>query len=494
MREYIGVLVVIACVTAVAWWFPVSYHALGHIYLLVVILLCLRVGRGPVLFAAIASAVVWNYAFIPPRFSLHFIDLDDGILLIIYVSVALIAGQLIARIREQELEERQREQRSTALFHLTRAVATAGSLDEAVAAALRQAETLFGARSALFLASPDASIAPHPAGSLAPDPVEIAAADTAARDRSETGRFSPHPGPARALHLPLVRDHQLLGVFSLRPPDELEALTPAQRELIEAFAAQIALLLERENLRAAGERERFFAESDRLHRTLLDSVSHELKTPLAVLRSAGEKLPTVDATRLAGLSDEIRTATRRLDRLVANLLNQTRLESGALKPRLDWCDARDLIHAARRAVGPALDGRPFQLFLPDDLPLVRADAPLMEQALSNLLLNAALHTPPGSPITVAAGLDSSGPAARFVFTISDRGPGLPPEVRGRLFQKFQRGPAARAGGLGLGLSIVRGFMNAQGGDVSAGDASGGGARFTLTLPHFSPESALPDDR
>jgi two-component system sensor histidine kinase KdpD len=252
----------------------------------------------------------------------------------------------------------------------------------------------------------------------------------------------------------------------------------------------VALLVEREQLRAAGEREKFFAESDRLHRTLLDSVSHELKTPLSVLRSAGEQLETGDAGKQASLVAEVRTATRRLDHLVANLLNQTRLESGGLKPQLDWCDARDLVATARRAVGDALAGRSVNIEIPADMPLFMADAPLMEQVISNLLLNAALHTPPASPIRVAAGLMDEG---RFVFLqISDRGPGVPPEVLDTLFQKFQRGHGARAGGIGLGLSIVRGFMLAQGGEVEVRNNPEGGACFTVRLP-FSRHGNIPND-
>ena len=494
IRDYLEVLGVIAAVTFVGWFLPVSYHALGHVYLLVVILLCLRVGRWPVLFAAVLSALVWNYVFMPPRMSFSVLDFDDGMLLGIYFVVAIIAGQLTARIRAQERHERLREQRSTALFHLTRALAAARSLDEAVAAALRQAEKLFDAQTALLLVRDKGGLALHAASSFRPDEQEHAVAEWAAHNRHEAGRFTGALGYAEGLHIPMRRAAHVLGVFAVRLPAEVGVLTPVQRDFLEGFAAQIALLVEREQLRAASEREKFFAESDRLHRTLLDSVSHELKTPLSVLRSAGEKLDTADAQKRAGLTAEIRTATRRLDHLVANLLNQTRLESGGLKPRLDWCDARDLVNAGRRAVGDALAGRPFKLEIPGDLPLFLADAPLMEQVVANLLLNATLHTPAGSPIQVTAGVETPAARPRLFLRISDRGPGLPAELRDRLFQKFSRGRTARAGGLGLGLSIVRGFMLAQGGEVVAGDNPEGGACFSVYLPHAAHGSVPNDER
>ena len=195
------------------------------------------------------------------------------------------------------------------------------------------------------------------------------------------------------------------------------------------------------------EHEKLYAASE-LHRTLLDSVSHELKTPLSVLRSAAEQLDSGDPRKRASLKAEILEATSRLDRLVANLLDQTRLESGALKPQLDWCDARDIVNASRRAASATLEGRPFKAEIPADMPLFMADPPLLEQAVSNLLINAALHTPEGTPILVRTGVEKHGD---WVYiTVADRGPGLPWEMRERLFQKFRRGNTAFAGGLGLG--------------------------------------------
>jgi two-component system sensor histidine kinase KdpD len=267
-------------------------------------------------------------------------------------------------------------------------------------------------------------------------------------------------------------------------------LTLAQRDLAESFATQLALVIEREQLRAAGEREKLLAESEKLHRVLLDGVSHELKTPLAVLGAAAEGLATADEATRASLATEIRTATRRLNRLVNNLLDQTRLESGALQPKLDWCDAHDLVNAAVDGIRDSLASHPWEIAIPDDLPLFRADTALMEQVIANLLLNAAHHTPAATPIFLAVGLDHA--RARVCFTVADRGPGLPPAMRERLFQKFQRGDAARAGGLGLGLSIIRGFVVAQGGEIVAGENPGGGAVFTVYLP-YAPHGNVPTE-
>jgi two-component system sensor histidine kinase KdpD len=482
-REYAEVFAVLAALTVASWFIvPHSgYLSVGLFFLLAVIILSLRVGPGPVLVAGVASALTWNFLFIPPIFTFAIARFEDGLMFCTYFVVAVISGQLTARVRAQARNERMREDRATALFHLTEALSAARTMDDAVFAALRQADAYFGATTALLLDDGNGSgLMPHFAGSFVLNDKERAVADWAWRNRKRAGRFTDTLPSAEGFHLPLVREDTGIGVLILKmPPDA--ALTLSQRDLADSFAAQLAQLVEREHLRAVGEREKLLAESDKLHRTLLDGVSHELKTPLAVLSAAVENLQAADEATRADLAGEIRMATRRLNRLVNNLLDQTRLESGALRPRLDWCDGHDLVNAAIDGVSDSLSGHPFETSIPRDLPLFRADAALMEQVIANLLLNSALHTPPGTEIFLAAGVDRA--KSRIYFTVADRGPGLPAAMRGRLFQKFQRGDAAKAGGLGLGLSIIRGFVTAQGGDVVAGENPGGGAVLTVYLPY-----------
>ena len=478
----------IAAVTAAGLLLPGDYYlAVGLVYLLAVITLSLKVGRWPVLTAGVLSALTWNYLFIPPRFTFAIGKVEDAVLFGTYFVVALIAGQLTARIRAQANHERRREERATALFQLTRALAEARTLDDAVFAALRQTDELFGAKSALLLADEAGrEMQPHFAGSQTVEEKERAVATWAFQHRRPAGRFTDTLPASTGYYVPLVREERAVGVLGVTLPAET-GLSLAQRDLLESFAQQLALIVERDHLRAAGEREKLLAESEKLHRTLLDSVSHELRTPLAVITAAVENLATADTALRASLVAEVRTAARRLNRLVGNLLDQTRLESGALRPRLDWCDARDIVNAAVDGVRDALAGHPLEVILPEDLPPVRLDFALTEQALANLLLNATLHTPAGTPVFLAAGLERGG--QRVFFTVADQGPGFPAAMAERLFKKFTRGDAARAGGLGLGLSIVRGFVSAQGGEVVVGENPGGGAVFTIYLPHRAPQAA-----
>jgi len=490
-REYAMVTIAVGVLTFIGVPLPEEYYqGLGFIYLLVVILLSLRIHRGAALFAGIFSVAVWDYVFIPPRWDFAIDKLSDVLLLGPYFVVAIVLSQVTVWIRDQAREEHAREQRATTLFNLTRLLAAARTLDEAATNSLRQLEQQLGGQTALALFRADGGpLNLHPASAFAFDEKELSAVESAIRVRRAAGHATGIQANCAGYYLPLLREDRVLGVLGILLP-EGAALTSHQRELLEVFVGQLALIVEREHLRAASEREKLLAESAKLHRTLLESVSHELRTPLSVITSALENLRDADPALRANLFDEARTATRRLNRLVGNLLDQTRLESGAVKPRLNWCDARDIVNAALDDAREALHGHPLAILVPLDFPLVRADFALTEHALSNLFFNAAQHTPPRTPIVVIAGIEDGG--ARVYFKVADQGPGIPAASRERLFQKFTRGEAARAGGLGLGLALVRGFITAQGGEVVLGDNPGGGATITLYLPHLFPKNPLPE--
>jgi two-component system sensor histidine kinase KdpD len=224
------------------------------------------------------------------------------------------------------------------------------------------------------------------------------------------------------------------------------------------------------------------AESERLSKTLLDSMSHEMRTPLAAIQSATGNLAALGRSNFSQLQeemlDEIREAAGRLDRLVGNVLEASRLESGAVKPRVNECDVAELVNLAVADTETELARHQVSVRLSPGLPLVPMDFVLTQQALSNLLSNAARHTPPGTPVEVSASVRDGS----LVLVVADRGPGLPPAVLPRIFDKFYRAPNAPTGGTGLGLSLVKGFAEAQGGSVTAENGPGGGMVFTLRLP------------
>ena len=235
---------------------------------------------------------------------------------------------------------------------------------------------------------------------------------------------------------------------------------------------------------------KLIAESERLGRTLLNSVSHELRTPIAAITSASSELRASNTlTPLQQkLTTEIETASTRLNRVVQSLLSAARLQSGQLRPKLDWCDIPELVRHALRDVDTLAAGHPVEVKIESGLHLAKMDFVLMEQALANLVANAAMHTPPGTPIEIMARLESG----ELILQVADRGPGLPPDQLERIFDSFHRASTAPPGGIGLGLAIVRGFVEAQGGRVNAINRQGDGALFTIIMPaHESP--AIPEE-
>lgn len=470
----------------------IGHEPVSLIYLLSVVGVGMVAGRGPTLAAATLTALLWNFLFTEPRLTFRITSAADSMMFATYFVVALAMGHLTARLRSQEAAEREREERAIALYLLTRELAEGKDFAELLGAVIRQVGTVFGADVAVLL--PDAAdhreLVPYPFGTLAVSEKESSVAVWAYRNRKPAGRETETLPSAEAVYLPLVTPSGCIGVIGLQRKDH-RPLSLQQRNLLDNFLRQIALVLDRQRLSESETQARLLAESERLGKTLLNSVSHELRTPLAAIASASSGLPNAGPLTVAQrtLVAELEEAAARLNRLVRNLLDLSRLEAGHLRPNLDWHDLRDVAHSALENLGHSLASHPVQVEIKPDLPPVKLDAALTEQILNNLLSNAAVHTPAGTPIEVTARLESR----QLVLEVGDRGPGLPPGDTARLFDRFHRGAGAAAGGTGLGLSLVKGFTEAQGGTVTAANRPGGGALFTVRLP-FSQMPPVPEDK
>jgi two-component system, OmpR family, sensor histidine kinase KdpD len=464
-----------------------GYQPLALIYLLSVVLLGMFTGRGPTLVAATLTALLWNFLFVPPRFTFRISGATDTMLFFTYFIVALAMGHLAARLRAQQAAERRREQRATALYLLTRELANASDFADLLAIVVREVGKVTHADVAVSLPEENcnAPLTPYFMSTWSMSEKEQSVVSWAFRHRQPAGRGTDTLPVAEGLHLPLVAGERAVGVLSLRFRDAAP-VAPDQRDVIEAFVRQIALVLDRQRLRDAEHRAKLVAESERLSKTLLNSISHEMRTPIAVITSAASSLGEARGNDSAELRQamvgEIQEAAGRLNRLVGNLLNMTRLESGHVQANLDWCDVADLIQVTLKEIAKDLTRHKVVVEIPPGLPLTRLDFVLMQQALANLLLNSALHTPPGTSVRIGAAIE--GDALRL--TVADNGPGLAPEIIGRVFEKFYRAPAAPSGGTGLGLSIVKGFVEAQGGSVHAANRAAGGAAFSIRLPLDQP--------
>lgn len=378
-------------------------------------------------------------------------------------------GHLTTRLRDREWIERRREQRVAALYRLTRNLAACDSRDDAVREVLAQVKATFGLNAAALLRDESGTFVgmAHPASTWHLSSKEEGVAAWAFQNKRPAGCGTDALPDAGGLHLPLLVADRVEGVLAVELAPET-VLAPEPRELLEAFASQLAIVAEKERLAHVQRRAQVVAASERLQKTLFDSVSHELKTPIATIRAALEQ-PEVDAR-------EIHRANERLRRTVDQLLDATRIEAGMLKPTLEWCDpvelARDAMQHADLAPGA------LEFYSPGELPSIRVDAGLVMQALTTLLQNSATHGTSRDPAALALHRDGDA----VVFEVADRGPGLPQGGEEKVFEKFYRASGAPTGGVGLGLSIARRLAEVHGGTLTAENRPGGGARFTLRLP------------
>jgi two-component system, OmpR family, sensor histidine kinase KdpD len=445
----------------------------------------LRLGRGPASVAAIANVVAFDFFFVPPRYSFAVSDLQYLVTFAVMLAVAFTIANLAANVRAQTRVAGARERRTALLYAMSRELAATRSVEDLARVAVRHvAETFAGGAVVLV---PDATgRLHHPkseaiTGSLKRSDLSIA---QWVFDHAVPAGLGTDTLPAAAAqYLPLKATHKTLGVLAVEPTQKRRLLLPEQRHLIETFAGQIALALERAELAEAAESARVTAETESLRNTLLASISHDLRTPLAVIAGASSALNDpkmsfdADARRL--LTASIETKANEMTDIISNVLELMRLETGQVALRRDWQSIEDLLSGALSRCEGRIANYPVQDNLPADLPPVYVDGSLIVQVFANLLENVTRHTPPGTRISVSAQADEL--AVRVL--VDDNGPGFPQGDPERLFAKFYRGrDEGNTGGAGLGLTICRAIVNAHGGSIEAARRPEGGARITFTLP------------
>ncbi len=477
LQQYGWSLLITALLVAIGWMVAdyTGYVFVGLVFLLAVIFAGLRFSRGPVLCLAAMSALSWDFFFISPRFTLHISNLQDMIMFGMFFIVALSMGHLTTRLRQRELAERRRQRQTAALLSVTQSAALSAEPDHGLKDAIEIINELLQAESALIVRNLDRSLpdVAHPASTLIPTPKEWGVINWAYQNKQSAGRFTDTLPESAATWFPLQTATATMGVLGVQLGD-FAVLDFGARQSIEAFALQLALVLEKEHFARAINQAEVLSQSERLQRTLLDSVSHELKTPLAVIQASLEGLAEVQNPYLT----EIATASQRLQRVVNHLLQMTRIESTIVQPTQEWCFPADIIRQAIEDVGSSLSKHTCHIQALD-LPAVKLDPNLCTQALTNILHNAAVHTPPGTTVTVSATLPND---QTLHLTVTDNGPGLPEGEEQKVFTKFYRAPGSEPGGTGLGLSIARALIRAMGGDIKAQNRREGGAEFLISLP------------
>src|SRR6266568_4311464 len=470
-RDFGIALVIAAVVTALSLsiFSYTGYYAVALFYLLAVVLAGMRLRRWPTLFLAALSALLWNFLYVPPRFTFYIGQFQDVMMFCAYFVIALVIGHLATQLREREQSERRREERATALYRLTRALAASRDLGEAMPKVLTLIKNFFQADAAVWLRD-EGGLSCHSASTFAPSSKDESVAIWAFQKKQAAGRSTDTLPDAESLHIPLVTGDRAEGVLTVRLAN---LPTLEQRELLDAFAAQLALFVNKERALEEIHAAQISQQSQKLQKALFDSVSHELKTPLAAMSVA------LQSPKLSGHADraELQQAVQRLTRTVDHLLDATRLESGLLQPLREWCEPGELVHEAVALAG--LNEQSVKVTIAKNLPMISVDAHLIEQALGALLSNAAAHGMSDQPIEVSAARDDS----MLVFSVVDHGPGLAPGEENKVFEKFYRGPGTPAGGLGLGLSIARQLVEAHAGQIVAQNREHTpGSRFSIRIP------------
>jgi two-component system, OmpR family, sensor histidine kinase KdpD len=478
----------LACVAVAAVLGLLVRQAIGTgsislLFLTAVLVSAVLFGLWPALFACVISTLAYNFLFLPPLYTFTIADPENVVALFFFAMAAVIVSNLTARVRAQAITARARARTTEELYLFSRKLAVATNLDDLLGATVHQIALMLKVRVVLLLPEDERIVVRAgfpPEDTL--DDADLAAARWCWEKNRPAGRGADTLPGAKRLFLPMQTGRGAVGVIGIDRDEPGPMLTPDQQRLLDALADQAALAIERVNLVEAVDRARLAVETDRLRSALLTSISHDLRTPLAsILGSATSLSGALDAATRDALAHNIQDEAERLNRFIGNLLDMTRLESGPLPTRTSLTELSDVVGSALQRASKVLANHAVQMRLESDLPLLELDDVLFEQALFNLLDNAAKYTPHGSRITISAWREGG----QVKLQVLDEGSGIPPGDLERIFDKFYRagGPDHRRAGTGLGLSICRGFIEAMGGTIMASNRTDrSGAVFTIALP------------
>lgn len=481
IRQYLTTTLFVILTSVICYFLKefTGYQVVSFILLFLVSILAVFYGNGPILLTATLSALIWDYFFIPPPFTLHIQQPLDFLMLIMFFIIALLNGILTSRVRRQEKKIRIREERTQALYELTRELSMTSGIVEVTKVAVRYVQKFFNLDSALMLKNElnqlENKVMHDSKIELSENEFSIAA--WVFRHSVKAGKHTDTLPSTDYTFYPLTGSNDNMGVIAVK---HATVFTQGEEQFWEAFLSQVSGKVEREFLRNAARKTYILNESDKLYKTLFNSISHELRIPVATIMGASDTLLTQsypDEIKLK-LYSEISTASVRLNRLIENLLNMSRLESGQITPRTDWCDVHDLANKVSDNLIEELLPFGFSVVIPTDMPLVYIDFGLIEQVLHNLILNATQNATKGTNIRLKFFYDSG----YLTVQVMDRGKGFPSDELASVFNKFYRGKESAAGGTGLGLSIVKGFVEAHHGTVIAENRQNGGAIFTIKIP------------
>lgn len=457
----------------------IGYQSISFILLFVTMGLSVFFRLGPVLLASAISAISWNFFFIPPELTLEIRRPEDLLAFCMFFIVALITGMLTSRVRKQERLTRKREEKTNALFHLTNQLTNAENGKTIIDISRKNIKKYFNIDTSFLIEDGNGNFKKQqekqPFKELSES--ELSIAQWVFKHSKKAGKFTDTLSSSKYTFYPLRGTQAMLGVIVTKQDKPFNGETDL---FWDTFLTQISNTLEHYYLAQLAKKATLLDESDKLYKTLFNSISHELRIPVATIMGASDTLLTnsyPDNVKTE-LYDEILTASKRLNRLIENLLNMSRLETGKIAPRIDWCDIRDLFNKVIENLKDDLKNYKLEVIVPASMPFVKLDFGLMEQVLHNLVYNSCKYSTPGTKIRLKAFYDNE----YLVLQEMDRGAGFRSDSLPFIFNKFYKGVNQSAGGLGLGLSIVKGFVEAHKGTISVENRQNGGARFTIKIP------------
>ncbi len=454
---------------------------LAMLYLLAVMAVATRCSRRMAVAASFLSVATFDFFCVPPYYTFRVADYEYGVTFGVMLAVALVISAQTSKLRTLAADARLRARRTDALYRLSRGLAEESQILDMARKAASLAEEVFGMRTTILLPhegriTADSQVYAHPA----PPPVDLEIAQWVLDHQEKSA--GDMAKEASGLYLPLRGGTGTVGVMCVTLEGKGSALPEEQQQLLEVFAHQTALAIERTLSDRAAADSQLRMESEQMRSSLLSAVSHDLRTPLATITGSASTLRLqgirLDEKTRHELLDSISSEAERLARLVANLLDMTRFERGNIELRRDLYPLEEIVGSVLQRMDGPLEGREVTTDIPESLPLVSVDDVLMGQVLWNLLENALKYTPPGSPIDVVARATRDA----VLLEVRDRGPGLQPCEQEKIFEKFYRGGTHVAQGAGLGLPICRAIVQAHKGQITAFNRPGGGAVFQVRLP------------
>ena len=483
-REWALSVVTVAACTVVARMLSPYFERLdiAMIYLLGVVFTASRTSKWPSLFAAFLSVAAFDYFFVAPYYTFAVNDVRYVITFAVMFIVSLVISRLTLRVRQQAEAARLRERRTATLYNLSRDLVRERGAKRLSEIAMKHIGEVFDSQVVVCIPDDQNRLAPSTNGPFAfiPDQQELSVAQWVYEHRQPAGLGSDTLPGAKALYLPLIASAGVIGVVGILPKSAPDGFEPEQFHYLEAFANQTAIAIERSFLGEAAQRALLKAETESLRNTLLSSISHDLRTPLSAITGAATTLlqrdVLLDTDSRLDLVTTIQEEAEHLNRIIKNVLDMTRLESGAIQVKKEWQSLEEIVGVVLNRLGDRLNDHPVTVKLPGNLPLIPFDGLLIEQVLVNLFDNAIKYTHKGTPLELSA----SESFYTVTVELADRGPGIPPGDEERIFEKFVRGRGV-AGGVGLGLAICRTIINAHGGKIWAENREGGGAVFRFTL-------------